>query len=123
MYAWLHTVPEKQEQSRYERYVEQGVTIVVPEMKCSYLFDYLLQVGTMSFNGMANVPLSWQELNAWVQVTGITLNEWELRVIRRASEVYVNQLELSKKPDAPMPERIIEQDPRKLAKHIKSILR
>lgn len=123
MYAWLHTVPEKQEQSRYERYIQDGVDVVVPEMKCSYLFDYLIRIGIMSSSSMGNVPLSWQELNAWVQVTGIPLNEWELRVIRRASEVYVNQHELSKKIDAPMPERVIEQDPKKLAKHIKSILR
>ena len=100
-----------------------GTVIVVPEMKCSYLFDYLLKIGVMSFNGMANVPLSWQELNAWVQVTGTPLDAWELKVIHKASEVYVNQLEASRKPEAPMPERIIEQDPRKLAKRIKSILR
>ena len=77
----------------------------------------------MSYNGMANVPLSWQELNAWVQGTSTPLNAWELNVIHRASEVYVNQVELSRKPDAPMPERLIKQDPIKLAKRIKSILR
>lgn len=119
----MHTVPEKSEQSRYERYLADGIAIVVPEMKCSYLFDYLLKIGVMTANGMANVPLSWQELNAWVQATGVPLNFWELGVIHKASSVYVNQLELSRKPDAPMPERVIEQDPRKLAKHIKSILR
>lgn len=72
---------------------------------------------------MGNTPLSWQDLNAWVQVTGTPLDAWELRVIHRASEVYVNQLELSKKPDAPMPEPIIQQDPNQLAKRIKNILR
>lgn len=92
-------------------------------MRCSYLFDYLLKIGIMTYNGMANVPLSWQEINAWVQGTGTPLNAWELNVIHRASEVYVNQVELSRKPDAPMPERIIQQDPTKLAKRIKSILR
>ena len=77
----------------------------------------------MTSNGMGNVPLSWQELNAWVQATGTPLDAWELRVIHRASEVYVNQHELSKKADAPMPERIIEQDHRKLASRIKNVLR
>lgn len=92
-------------------------------MRCSYLFDYLVKIGIMSYNGMANVPLSWQELNAWMQATGTPLNAWELRVIHKASEVYVNQVELSRKPDAPMPERIIQHDPVKLAKHIKNVLR
>lgn len=100
-----------------------GTMIDVPDMKCAYLFDYLLKIGTMTFNGMANVPLSWQELNAWVQVTGTPLNVWELKVIHRASEVYVSQVELSRKADAPMPERIIVQDQAKLAKRIKSVLR
>lgn len=77
----------------------------------------------MTSNGMGNVPLSWQEINAWVQLTKIELNAWELSVIHKASSVYVNQLELSRKIDAPMPERVIEHDPRELAKHIKSILR
>jgi len=100
-----------------------GVAIVPPDVKCSYLFDYLLKIGAMTFNGMANVPLNWQDINAWVQVTGIALDAWEASVIHKASEIYVNQIEFSKKPDAPMPERIIDRDQNKLAKSIKSILR
>lgn len=123
VYAWLHTVPENQEESRYERYLAEGVTVVVPEMQCSYLFDYLQKIGIMTSNGMGNAPLSWQEINAWMQATGVPLNFWELGVIHKASAVYVHQLELSRKIDAPMPERVVEQDPRRLARHIKSILR
>lgn len=103
--------------------MQDGLTIVSPEMYCSYLFSYLLEIGVMTNNGTGNVPLSWQDLAAWIQVTGINLDAWEVKVIRRASEIYVNQLELSRKPDAPMPERIVEYDQNKLAKRIKSILR
>ena len=103
--------------------MQDGVTIVSPELNCSYLFSYLLDCGVMSNNGTGNIPLSWQELLAWMQAVGVTLNAWEVKVIHRASEVYVNQLELSRKPDAPMPERIVEHDQGELAKRIKSILR
>lgn len=92
-------------------------------MKCSYLFDYLLKLGVMSNNGMGNVPLSWQDIDAWMRVSGVQLDAWEAKVIHKASEIYVNQFELSKKPDAPMPERIVDYDQNKLAKRIKSILR
>lgn len=117
---WLHITPEKQEKSRYERFIDDGIGFNLPEMKCSYLFEYLLKIGAISYSGK---PLSWQDLDAWVNLTGIQLNVWELEVIYQASAIYANQMQLSKKVDAPMPERIIEQDQQKLAKHIKSILR
>lgn len=120
---WLHTAPEKQDETRYERYLQEGVVIELPTIRCSYLFDYLMQIGAVSSNGMGTVSLSWQELNAWKQTIGVELNAWELAVIHRASDAYAVQLSKSYKPDCPMPERIIEQDPKKLAKHIKSILR
>lgn len=103
--------------------MKDGVAIVTPEVKCAYLFEYLLKIGVSSPNGMGDVPLSWQDLNAWVQVTGVPLSAWEVSVIRKASEAYVSQMELSRKPDAPMPERIVEHDQNKLAKRIKNILR
>lgn len=123
VYSWLHTTPEKQDQTRYERYINDEVILSIPEVKCMYLFEYLLKMGVMCFSGMINVPLSWSEIKSWCELTGVRLSAWEVQTIRRASEVYVEQVELSRKPDAPMPERVIEQDPRKLAKHIKSILR
>jgi hypothetical protein len=82
-----------------------------------------MKIGAVSSNGMGTVPLSWQELNAWKDATGVPLNWWELTVIHRASDAYASQLERSTKLDCPMPDKIIEHDPNKLAKHIKNILR
>lgn len=123
MYVWLNTKPEKSDYTREERFIDEGSEVVYPEMKCKYLFDYLLMIGAVSNNGMGTVGLSWQEINAWKQATGIPLNAWELSVIYKASDAYAVQLATAVKYECPMPERVIEQDPLKLAKRIKSILR
>ncbi len=120
VYAWLHTTPEKQDQTRYERYMTDGIAIVIPEVKCMYLFEYLLKMGVMCFSGMVNVPLTWSEIKSWSELTGTVFSVWEVQTLRRASEIYVEQVDLSRKADAPMPERIIVQDQAKLAKRIKS---
>lgn len=95
----------------------------LPQVECLYLFDYLIKIQPIVHDGMGNRPLGWQDILAWVELTKTPLNAWDVSVIHKASQVYLSQLELSKKPDAPMPEPIIKQDQLKLAKHIKSILR
>jgi hypothetical protein len=121
--VWLNTTPEKQEQTRYERFIAEDFEVILPEIRCSYLFDYLMKIGAVSSNGMGTVSLSWQEINGWLQATGVPLNAWEVAVIHRASDAYAVQLQASYKPDCPMPERVIEQDPVKLKNHIKNVLR
>lgn len=80
-------------------------------------------MGACSNFGMGQVPLSWQEIESWQRQQGITLRPWELSIIRQASVVYVEQLQLSRKADCPPPGKVVEQDQKKLAQHIKSILR
>lgn len=72
---------------------------------------------------MGQVPLSWQELESWQKQSGFSLNPWELGIIRRASTVYVEQSQAAVKADCPPPGKVVEQDQRKLAQHIKGILR
>ena len=72
---------------------------------------------------MGLVPLSWQELESWQKQQGITLSPWELSIIRKASAVYVEQHHISTKVDCPPPGKVVEQDQKKLAQHIKGILR
>jgi len=82
-----------------------------------------MSAGACVNTGMGQVPLSWQELESWQKQQGFALNPWELSIIRKASSVYVEQLQLSSKADCPPPSKVIEQDPKKLAQHIKGILR
>jgi hypothetical protein len=73
--------------------------------------------------GMGLIPLTWQEISAWQESSGISLATWEANAIRRASKEYARQVSISDKPDCPPPGKVIEQDPEKAAKHIRSILR
>jgi hypothetical protein len=123
VYVWLNTKPDKSEYTRKERFEFEGIEIIYPEIKCEYLFIYLLKIGAVSNNGMGAIGLTWHEINAWKQATGVPLNAWELEVIHKASDAYASQLSISRNFDCPMPERILQQDPVKLARHIKSILR
>ena len=94
-----------------------------PELRCEYLFHYLMSAGACINTGMGLVPLSWQELESWQKQQGITLSPWELSIIRQASAVYVEQHHISTKVDCPPPGKVVEQDQKKLAQHIKGILR
>lgn len=116
-------MPEKQELSRLERFYEAGVDVDWPELKLQYLFEYLMRIGPCFNTGMGQEPLNWTELEAWQKVNGITLTPWELSIIRKASIVYVEQVQLSRKADCVSPIRLIEQDPDKFTNHIKNILR
>lgn len=95
----------------------------MPDISCPYLFNYLMACGPCGSNGMGQVPISWQELESWQKQQGIVLKPWELSIIRRASTVYVEQSQVSGKADCPPPGKVVEQDPKKLAQHIKGILR
>lgn len=80
-------------------------------------------IGACMNTGMEQVPLSWQEIESWQNQHGFNLNPWELSIIRRASVAYVNQLRESRKADCPPPGKVVEQDQKELARHIKGILR
>jgi hypothetical protein len=116
-------VPEKSEESRIEQYEAAGKDIIWPELSCPYLFDLLMSMGAYTNLGMGHVPLSWQEIKSWQEQNGIELKPWELGIIRRSSAAYVQQIQDSMKPECPPPGKVVEQDPNRLAKHIKGILR
>lgn len=72
---------------------------------------------------MGAKSLSWQDIDSWQKLFGIELNAWECNVIHNASSAYVEQVHQSSKVDCPPPIRIVEQDQKQLAKHIKSLFR
>lgn len=120
---WLHTIPEKQEQTRFEQLISSEKEVLLPDLSCPYLFKFLMSMGASSSTGMGQIPLSWQEIESWQNQHGILLKPWELSIIRKASAIYVEQVQLAAKADCPPPGKVVEQEPDKLAQHIKSILR
>jgi hypothetical protein len=72
---------------------------------------------------MGLVPLSWQEIESWQRLNNIEFMPWELKVLKAASAAYAHQASISSKADCPPPNKPVEVDQMKLAKHIKNLLR
>lgn len=68
-----------------------------------YLLDYLLEVGPATGTGMGAVPVSYQELQAWQEQTGLALWPWEVQTLRRLSREYVSETHAAASPAAKAP--------------------
>jgi hypothetical protein len=121
--VWLNTVPDKKDESRLDTFQREEKVIYLPEVTAMYLINYLFEVGPCSQDGMGMAPISWQELESWQRQTGIELQQWELLALKIASKEYVSQTNISHKADCPPPGKILEQEPHKVASHIKNVLR
>lgn len=52
---------------------------------------------------MGEGPIAWTDITAWQSLTGIELQPWEARTIRRLSIAFVHQRSEAKEPDCPAP--------------------
>ena len=105
--AWLMATPEKQKQSRYKQLVgedEHHPSLELPPVDFgAYLVEYLQELGFCSYQGMGATPISFLEIQAWQQATGLVLSPWEVLAIHTLSSDYVGQLRTSENPQTPAP--------------------
>lgn len=107
--AWLHAVPDKLKRSRLaeaQAYAEargEALEIELPAASADYLRDYLFEVGPFMQGGMAPAPLTFQEMDAWVERTGREIEPWESILLRRMSQAYLDELQAATSPDRPPP--------------------
>ena len=73
--------------------------IEMPDCDAHYIVGYLFEIGP----SIGEQPLSHGELLAWQQNTGIELNAWESRILRRLSIEYMNESHKAKAIDCPSP--------------------
>lgn len=64
---------------------------VETEHSAGYIVGLLHEAGLMSSTGMGPVPLSWVDIQAWITCTGLSLDVWEMLVIKHLSELYVSE--------------------------------
>lgn len=111
--AWLHAVPKApdgfkgkaDERTRLARLTEEGIEPDLPGVTCRYLLEYLFEIGPAMPGAMGEVPLTHGEIEAWQRNTGIRLQPWEARALRRASIEYVRASIDSTDAQAPAPYR------------------
>jgi hypothetical protein len=68
-----------------------------------YLLGYLWEVGPTLVAGMGAGPITHQELRAWQVNSGIRLQPWEARILRRLSIDYLAEMSRAEKADCPAP--------------------
>ncbi len=57
----------------------------------AYIVAMLHEAGLVSSSGMGVLPLSWQEIEAWLRVTQTDAQLWERLLVRELSESYVGE--------------------------------
>lgn len=71
----------------------------MPECSALYLVEYLFELGVIY--GEQAVP--YIEIESWQRQSGIELQPWEVRFVKRLSEVYLGELHVARDPDAKAP--------------------
>lgn len=114
--AWLSATPKPdpktkrgQQQdielfSRIEGMRRSGIkSPPMPHNPAPKFTDWLVEMGLTEAAGMSAVPISWKEINAWCDRTGIDLLPWEARLMRRLSTDYLAESRKAESETCPPP--------------------
>lgn len=61
----------------------------MPPNPAPHIIGWLMEIGLVGGGGMATVPISWAEISEFQRNSGITMEPWVARLIRRLSVDYV----------------------------------
>lgn len=86
--------------SRREALKKQGIDDPdMPPCDAMHLAGYLFEIGPM----MGDSPITHGEIESWQRNTGITLNAWEARTLKRLSIEYMSEAHKARARDCPAP--------------------
>lgn len=71
----------------------------MPECEALHIVGYLIDVGVT----MGEQPVTFGELESWQRQTGVDLEPWEIRFVKRLSEAYMSESHHARSPDAESP--------------------
>lgn len=114
--AWLAATPKPPEGtkrasrqaetvSRLETLRRKKIEPQLPPISDPYIVNRLVEIGLTGSTGMGAVPLSWGEIVAWQQATGLHLDPWEARIIRALSAAYIAEMRRAEAETCPPPWR------------------
>jgi hypothetical protein len=75
----------------------------MPPLTAPHIAAHLFEVGPYMAGGMGPTPLTFGEIDAWCNRTGIDLQPWECRFLRSLSSDYISELHRAEKWDAKSP--------------------
>ena len=90
-----------------------------------YLVDYLMEAGPFTYGASGPIPLNWQDFRSWQDTTGIDLQPWEAKTLRRLSAAYLGQMQKAEEIDCPPPwvPVMTETDRAEVSKNVQTALR
>lgn len=90
-----------------------------------HIVEALMSVGPMGSAGMGPTVVTWSEIESWHRSTCSPLKPHELSLLRELSAEYLGQWIEAKDSNCASPElvRPVAVDAKRLASHIKSVLR
>lgn len=94
MMGFLDGKPKDWPQTRGQRFFQQrGVWPTMPAVNPGeMLVDALNDAGVCSRVGNEIRPLSWSEIHAYKECTGVISSVWECRMLREMSRAYITGL-------------------------------
>lgn len=105
---------------------EESNSLKLPEIEGGdHMVNHLTEAGICLSNGMGLMPLTWQEIDSWLSVTGLELTTWEKLTLKELSEAYVNEYSLSSDKTRPAPyvHKVDEIDRQAVSDKLKGIFR
>lgn len=122
--AWLNTAPEREKNDKSKApqlsrlaklrkdHEDDLYQADMPPLEgAGYLIGYLFEVGPTMAAGMGAGPVTHEELRAWMDLTGIELEPWEVRFLRRLSYEYLAESDRAEKRDCPDPWKSADNAP------------
>lgn len=82
---------------------KEGREILLPDIEHPWILEQLMEIGLFEVSGMDRVPLSWREINEWQRATGVPLQPWQARLMRRLSADYLAELRRAENLHCPPP--------------------
>lgn len=81
----------------------EGIDPPTPPCDGLFLVEYLMEIGPIVPAGMGAGSVSWRDIAAWQDCTGILLEPWQAKLIRQLSSDYLNMSREAEKPECPAP--------------------
>lgn len=95
--------PEPQP-SRWAKLVKADKDVELPDVGFDFhITDWLKDLGPLASGGMSSAPISWQEMAAWMSLTGWQPSPWEAETLSAMSRAYLAQVEDSNGAKVPPP--------------------
>jgi hypothetical protein len=96
---------EKKQESRRAVIIKalKSEVLEMPECDAAHIVAYLFEIGPTLAGGMGEVPVPESEIESWQRNTGIELQSWEARTVKRLSREYLSESQAATEPNRACP--------------------